>query len=228
MKKTYTYILRDSKLNIYKIGKTTNPPDRFHSLCKLEEITPIALIDEDFENSFHELFDDNRIIINNKVESGKTEWFKKGGRFDSFLDTLNTDFTIPYLSPHALIEALDKKGNFRVIGYNSVWVFSQITAGKYIVGLKVLEKLDVIKGNNIEEDFISYADIFNNKVILNEELVDYLSDSYDIFITERGNEDSFSDLRTEDSLETKAYFKKEKIEFIILIKKSIIKAENYF
>jgi len=228
MKKMFTYILKDKKLNIYKIGKTTNPPNRFRALCKLPEIVPIALIDADYESVLHEMFDSNRIILNDKVDSGKTEWFKSGGKFDEFIDDMDQTLTLPYMSPHILIDKLESVGKFKVYGYNSDWKFSQIDVGRYMVGTRVLEALNVIKNGIVLPDFEKYVDTFNSKVILNEEVIKYIVDNYDVGITEKGNEAIFNDIKDEKSIITNIKFKKEKTIFIILIKNSIIKKENYF
>ena len=226
MGKTYTYILKDTKLDLYKIGRTKNPPARFQSLCALKEIIPIAIIDEDVESSLHEIFDDNRIDLNAKVESGKTEWFKRGGTFDAFIDSMDDAKSIPFLSPHYVVKELLNRKKFKILGYNSNWKFSQIDAAQYLVGYKILEILGVIEGGVISANFKDYGDIFKGKVIFNKEVIDYIAGSYEVFVTEKGNESSFGDLLKEEHKIGEAILKKDGITFIILIKKSIISKED--
>jgi len=168
------------------------------------------------------------LFINTKAESGKTEWFKKGGKFDILIDKIDVGMTVPYISPSGLVDAFKAKNKFKVLGYSSEWQFSQISTAPYFVGYKVLEALGVIKDGIISKDFEDVADMFDRKPILNKEFVDMISNTYDVYVTDEGNTVALSDMRTEGSLSTSCYFNKEKVKFIILVKKSIIKKENYF
>lgn len=228
MEITYTYILKDKKLDIYKIGKTKNPPSRFQNLCAREEIVPIALISKDVEKDLHTLFDSNRMNINTKAESGRTEWFKYGGVFAEFIDTLDVEKTIPFLSAHYIIKSLVKKNRFKVLGYSSDWKFSQIGTGYYVTGYNMLKALKVIIDGEVSEEFEEYGDTFEGRSIFNKEFVEYISDNYEVYLTLEGNDVAFSDIKDDKSIISTVVFKKEKINFIMLIKKSIITKENYF
>jgi len=136
----YTYILKDLKEDIFKIGKTKDPIKRFKDVCIRDRIIPVYLVRKDREKELHEKFEDARITHPEKV-SGRTEYFKRGGSFTKTAEWADKQAPIPYLSPGVMVKALEESHTLR---YDSVTVDfeleSEVTA-KYLLGLGILKLL---------------------------------------------------------------------------------------
>jgi hypothetical protein len=118
-KLVYTYVLKDIKKNIYKIGKTADPHARFKSLCKKGRVMPIALVNKDIEGVLHKEYADNRIFNEEYKMNGATEWFKPGGKFDKFIETVDKGKFLPYITLHSMTKDLIEDNVIR-INYSTV------------------------------------------------------------------------------------------------------------
>lgn len=181
-KQVYTYILKDKELDIFKIGKTTDPAVRFKTLCSRGEVFPIAIIDEDVEEILHEMYDSNRIGNNTKATSGATEWFKRGGKFNEFIDKVDDGEEVPFITPHILMLEMQEKGNFDIIGPGAIWEFEMIKVAYHIAGLFFLRIIGALKENTYifeaTKEYDEVINVFNNKVVLTDSFSKMLASSY--------------------------------------------------
>lgn len=139
-KAVYTYILKDLKLKIYKIGRTSSPHSRFQDLCIRGRIEPIALLKKDIELKLHQDFSDFRIDHPDKiVTSGRTEWFKGGGIFKDFTDKIDTGKSFPIISPHRMSEEWVEDDKIYV-DINTRWDMDADVLAYHKLGLTILYK----------------------------------------------------------------------------------------
>jgi len=141
----YTYILKDKELGIYKIGRSTDPIKRFKSLCISDDIFPIALIPEDVEQDLHKMFKENRTVHAGFNHNGGTEWFKRGGRFNEFIDEIDDGTVIPHISIHNAIASYIKRGIIRFINGQVAAEVEEIDFGYHTLGTTLLSALKIIK-----------------------------------------------------------------------------------
>jgi len=134
----YTYILKDETLGIYKIGKTTSPISRFKSLCVLNKVYPISLLSKDVEKILHARFKANRVEHPMYKGNGGTEWFKRGGTFDDFIDTVDKGVRIPYITIYSLVEHMLVTSKLLFENQSLVWEVSQMDFGYYYLGVEIL------------------------------------------------------------------------------------------
>lgn len=143
-KTVYTYILKDIKLDIFKIGKTTSPPSRFKNLCKRGVVVPLALADEDVEEKLHGMFAENRVEHPGYINNGATEWFKRGGKFDEFLTRFDENEFLPYITPHEFVVDFIARGLMILDSVNTSWELEQNVFAHYFLGLEILRALGYI------------------------------------------------------------------------------------
>ena len=182
----YTYILYDSKLDMYKIGKTTSPITRFKKLCVRNRVLPIGVIPKNLEKSLHKKFADQR-IKHPEFTDGKTEWFKNGGKIASYIKEFKKEDAFPINSPEVLFSDLVKKGGV-VMNKTIMWDISQAYYGKYSVGLQMLMLIGAIhRSSDSQYRYWSKAEkhnitIMKAKITLSEFMITYILDHYEFML----------------------------------------------
>ena len=203
-KQMYTYILKDKDLDIYKIGKTTDPSTRFKNLCTRGEVYPIAIIDEDVERELHELYNDNRIGTNAKASSGVTEWFRRGGKFDELLAEIDDGEEIPYITPHALLKDMEALGNFSILGPGAMWEFDSIHAGRHILGTLFLVQMGALAGKpfnyNVSENYDELISLRNGKVTMTDSFAKMLATTHTIFLGDKSTIEALKASKTDGNI----------------------------
>lgn len=151
----YTYVLYDKKYDIYKIGRTSTPVDRFIKLGILDRIYPVALFPTDIELQLHHEFAENRVRHpeENEIEAC-TEYFEKGGKFTAFVDKVNENYKpLPYLTISSAIRV--KEDNKTLILRDPLirWALDDNLYSYHKIGLKVLQAMGKVggaSGSNID------------------------------------------------------------------------------
>lgn len=181
----YTYVLEDIKLGIYKIGKTTVPIDRFKSLCLRGRVMPLALAGKDIEKDLHEQFADNRTVHPDYTKNGETEWFKKGGKIDAFIKKVRKDHHLPYITVHYMVIDLLENATIRTRDASTEWELNQSSFGHYLIGLKILKLLGVIKeeGKIYTTKHSKHVLIIGKKVAVSDALIERIKDKYEITLS---------------------------------------------
>jgi len=178
---TYTYILKDEKLGIYKIGKTNKPAARFKSLCSLGKVFPIALLSKDIEKTLHKKFAANRCEHKDFKGNGGTEWFKRGGTFDTFIDSIDKGQRLPHISAFKMAEILADAGIIKVEDIRLMWDIKNSDYGLYFVGMAVLEAIKAIDaeyGSRVLKGYEKDIHIIDRKILISERLVNDLLDNH--------------------------------------------------
>ena len=176
----YTYVLYDSKEDLYKIGRTKSPLVRLRQLCKRGEISAITVIPKDIEKKLHKQFTDFR-QLHPTATDGKTEWFKKGGKLSTFIDSIPKKDAYPFLSPEVLFEDMLTRGSL-ILSKSIMWDISSARYGKYLVGVDILVLVGALKlkrfglWTKAERHNIS---IDNRKIGISEFIIDYLCSKYE-------------------------------------------------
>jgi len=188
-KKMFTYILKDKELDIYKIGKTTDPSVRFKNLCTRGEVYPIAIIDEDVEKALHTMYNDNRIGTNAKATSGVTEWFKRGGKFDELLEKIDDGEEVPYITPHAMLKDMEERGNFTILGPGAMWEFDNIISGRHALGTAFLQNIGALLGKpfnyTVAPGYEDDIELYTFKVSLTDSFAKMLATTYKIALADK-------------------------------------------
>ena len=181
----YTYILKDVERGIYKIGKTTEPYSRFRSLCRRGKVVPIALLNKDVEKGLHADFADNRIEHPDYPGNGGTEWFRRGGKFDKFIDRIDKGIAIPYISSHSMVSELIDDGVMLIGDTNTDWEIRQNDYSFYLIGIELLKMCGYIQqvGNHFINKDNLHIHIIGKKVAVSEQLIDHLKDVYRFYLT---------------------------------------------
>lgn len=188
----YTYILKDIENDIYKIGKTTAPLRRFKSLCIKDKVVPIALVAKDVEKELHELYKDNRIINEEYVRNGMTEWFKKGGKFTEFIKGIDNGRVLPYITIYSLFEYLLENTTVLMADQSTAWEISQEDLGYFFIMRRIMKALKMIKysgGHFVPtKKFSDDILIIQKRISVNNNILDYITNNYDIFISTEKND----------------------------------------
>lgn len=184
-KKMYTYVLQDVKLDIFKIGKTTSPNARFKSLCVRGRIMPIALAGEDIEASLHKQFAENRMTHPEFPKNGGTEWFKRGGKLDEFVEGVSKGHFLPYITVHQMVVDFLEEGTVKTSDSITQWELSQSTYGYYLIGIKILIMLGIIKeeARIYTTKYPKHVLIINRKISISEELLKKIISKYSFYIS---------------------------------------------
>jgi len=171
----YTYILKDEKLCLYKIGRTTDPIKRFKDTCIRGRITPFYLVAKDRELELHKKFKKLRVTHPENIE-GRTEYFKRGGVFTTTADWIDKRKELPYLSPLVLLEDLEKAG---VVKYDSITIefeLESLNFGRYALALKIIDNIST------REDLKNVLRI-KRKVAVTEGFIKKILDGYKIRVS---------------------------------------------
>lgn len=181
----YTYILKDLERDIYKIGKTTEPHKRFKSLCRRGKVVPIALLSKDREKEMHEDYAENRIIHPDYPGNGGTEWFKRGGKFDKFINRIDKGLTIPYISAHGMVAELVEDGVIVIGDTNTEWEIKQNDFSFYLIGIEILKMSGYIQqaGNYFINKDNLHIHIIGKKVSVSEHLIEEMKKKYRFYLT---------------------------------------------
>jgi hypothetical protein len=182
-KKIYTYILKDIDLDIYKIGKTTAPTSRFKSLCVRGRIMPIALAGEDVEKKLHEEFADLRMTHPEFPKNGGTEWFRRGGQLDEFIEGIDKGYFLPYITVHQMLMEFLESGTVKTSDAITQWELSQSTYGYYLLGLKLLVMLKIINEEavGLTTKYNKHVMILNRKISVSEAMIDKIKSKYEFY-----------------------------------------------
>lgn len=139
----YTYLLKDEREGLIKIGKTSVPQNRFNTLCTVGKVYPIVLLLGDIEKELHERFKDVRVDHPDTHKGGYTEYFKLGGKLDKFIEEHVED--VPFIGPAQLGEAAIKKK--LMVSYSdpgTMWDFNKSVYGTYFIGIALLKHVNAI------------------------------------------------------------------------------------
>lgn len=180
----YTYILKDIKLGIYKIGRSNDPHNRFRSLCIRGRVVPIALVNNDIEKKLHKEFAENRTTHNDFIGNGSTEWFKRGGKFNKFIDTVEKEYSLPYITLHSFIEELLSDNIMTISDASTTWEISNMVYAYHTIGARLLYmvgKLGMV-GEKIVDKNILGISIIRGKIALSEGLIEEIKKNYTFFI----------------------------------------------
>lgn len=185
-KTVYTYILKDIVRLIYKIGKTTNPHNRFKNLCVRGRVVPIALVSKDIEGVLHTMYADNRIFNEEYKHNGGTEWFKTGGKFDEFISGIDKGQVLPFITLHTLVIELMEENIMKANDSNTQWELSQSKLGYYFIGLEILLMLGYITKTNggtiISKDSKNIL-LIGRKISVSEEILNEIKSKYTFFVS---------------------------------------------
>lgn len=187
----YTYILKDVDNDIFKIGKTSIPQNRFDSLCTKDRVYPIALYSGDHEKELHEAFKSNRTDHPDTSVGGYTEYFKRGGKFNEFIEPIESA-KIPYCKPTTLVKEMMEVGKVILADPFLLYELTEDRFGWYTLGKKLLQGLGKIHDNGrgwIEpkSNEVSYIE---NKLAITAELYDDILNDDDIEIRVYEDQDS--------------------------------------
>ena len=180
----YTYILKDSKLGIYKIGKTKYPLARFKSLCVRGVITPIALVNRDVEKKLHAEYKENRVNHPDFDHNGGTEWFKKGGKFDAFIAKVDTGTSLPYITLHEMVTILLESGCIHVPDSSTQWEVDGHDFSRYKIGLELLHMLKFIErsGNSLTNKDKKNVLLMGKKISVSEKLIEFIEKRFKVYL----------------------------------------------
>jgi len=184
-KLVYTYVLKDLKEKIYKIGKTTSPHQRFKSLCIRNEVIPIALISRDIESDLHFMYRQNRIQHPRYKGNGGTEWFKPGGKFDEFIEKVDKGRVIPYITLTEMVRELHKSRVLEVDDPIALWEINQNDYSLYNIAIEILKMLGYIspEGFNLINQDTKNILLIGKKVTISEEVINNIKNNYKIYIS---------------------------------------------
>ena len=190
----YTYILKDRDRGIYKIGKTKDPYKRFKSLCEVGKIAPIALIHKDIEKALHKKFSKNRVEHEDFKGNGGTEWFKKGGSFTDFINTVDTGKTLPYITPHMFSKFLVKSGSLRIADASLNWEIDDDKYAYQNIGINILHLLGYVSLNGksllSKDPGITFR---NGSIAISEEVLFSIRHKYEMHMASVGFADGLRD-----------------------------------
>jgi len=142
----YTYILKDVDNDIFKIGKTSVPQNRFDQLCTKDRLYPVALYSGDHEKELHDAFKDNRVDHPDVTLGGYTEFFKRGGKFSEFIEPIEYA-KIPYCKPKSLLMEMMETGKVILADPFLLYELTESRFGWYELGKKLLQALGKIHDN---------------------------------------------------------------------------------
>ena len=176
----YTYILKDIKRDIYKIGRTSDPHQRFKGLCKEGKVYPIALISTDVEKDLHEQFSSNRMFNKEYRGDGGTEWFARGGKFNDFIDSVDTGKTIPFITLHKMTKLLIKQGVIKVRDSIIEWELDKSKFGFYSIGITVLSMVGYLSYYGNQYSTVNPDEVFiiKRKIAISERLIKSISNNF--------------------------------------------------
>lgn len=141
-----TYVLYDKATKLYKIGRTSNPVQRFSKLCT-RGIVPMLLLEGDLEKELHTQFSANRVSHPEEVD-GRTEYFRRGGKidtgFNTFADAVDIAEELPYLSVTKLIGEMIRKGKL-VLDDPLLVLETDKRFAQHDIGLGILISLGIIQ-----------------------------------------------------------------------------------
>jgi hypothetical protein len=200
----YTYILKDKKLGIYKIGRSADPHSRFRSLCMRGRVVPIALLNNDVEKKLHKEFEENRTEHKEFVGNGSTEWFKRGGKFSKFIDQLEKE-SLPYITLHSFIEELIAEGALTFSDASTSWEIDNMVYGYHTIGIKLLYmvgKLGLVNDRPVDID-VKGISIIKGKIAISEELIAKLKKGYKFFIASDYDKKVIFDKKTKSKTQAK-------------------------
>lgn len=142
----YTYILKDVDNDIFKIGKTSIPQNRFDKLCMKDRVYPVALYAGDHEKELHEAFKSNRTDHPDISVGGYTEYFKRGGKFSEFIEPIESA-KIPYCKPMNLVKEMMETGKVLLADPFLLYELTDDKFGWYTLGKILLQGLGKIHDN---------------------------------------------------------------------------------
>ena len=179
----YTYVLKDVDNDIFKIGRTANPQGRFDNLCVKDRIFPVALFVGDFEMELHKEFSDNRVDHPDKTIKGFTEFFRRGGKFDGFIEKFE-EAEVPYCKPTSLVKEMMEMGRVVMSDPFMLWDISNDKFGWYNIGRKLLQGLGKITDKGYGDVKVHGKDVsyINRKLAITGRLYDDILNDDDIVI----------------------------------------------
>lgn len=184
----YTYILKDRLLGMYKIGRSKKPQGRFKALCRIGSIAPLALVERDIEKLLHTKFSEFRVSRADFKGNGGTEWFKGGGIFGDFIETIDKGTSIPYISPHSMTKHLLDEAVIKSSDGCLLWEMSEDKYAYHTIGLGILEALGHILTLGRTRTTKSAAVRFvKGKLLVTDELVSDIAKKYKIKVTREGS-----------------------------------------
>ena len=204
-KLVYTYVLKDIKRNIYKIGKTADPHARFKSLCVPGKVLPIALVKKDVEDILHKEYAENRIFNEEYRMNGATEWFKPGGKFDKFIATVDKGIFLPYITIHTMTKTLIENNVIRLNDSNTEWELAQSTFGYYFIGLEILKMLGYVKkaGKIILSGDVDNILLIGRRISVSEEVIENIKKNYIVFISHTVKSGIIQENRSTDKIKSR-------------------------
>lgn len=197
----YTYILKDLDKDIFKIGKTTDPHGRFRNLCKRDKIVPIGLVYKDIEIALHHKYKKNRTVHPDYKDNGGTEWFKRGGTFDEFIEKVEgQNITIPFMTLHNMVLELMETSHILVSDSNTQWELTQSEFAYYHIGLEILRMLGKVKptSNGYDTEDKNNIFIIGKKISISEDFLKHLKDTFIMYISDRAATGLINDKRDKD------------------------------
>lgn len=200
-KLVYTYVLKDIKRNIYKIGKTADPHARFKSLCRKGKVLPIALVKKDIEDKLHKEYAENRMFNEEYKMNGATEWFRPGGKFDKFIETVDKGFFLPYITIHTMTKQLIEDNCIRLNDSTVEWELAQSTFGYYFIGLELLKMLGYIKqaGSVLITENKRDILLIGRRVSVSDKVYEEIRDRYKVCIAHKAKEGLIAENKREVS-----------------------------
>ena len=189
-KLVYTYVLKDIKRNIYKIGKTADPHARFKSLCRKGKVLPIALVRKDVEDQLHKEYAENRMFNEEYKMNGATEWFRPGGKFDAFIATVDKGKFLPYITVHTMTKQLIEDNCIRLNDSTVEWELAQSTFGYYFIGLELLKMLGYIKkaGDILISENKHDVMLIGRRASVSDKVYEDIRDNYMVCIAHKAKE----------------------------------------
>ena len=169
----FTYVLYDSKYDLYKIGKSGSILYRWNQLCS-DTIQPVYLLDRDIESKMHKRYAAQRVTHPEKFREAKTEYFKVGGVFRKTAEKLKTLSPLPYINPHRIGKELDVDISYEAelalhLEFDKLFNFK--------IGFGILAAFNIIPNSNkITKKGRFYGDVFlfDGKVAISPKLFEEL------------------------------------------------------
>ena len=185
-KMVYTYVLKDIGRGIYKIGRTTSPHKRFKNLCRRGKVVPIALVPKDIEKELHKMYADNRVKHPDYKHNGGTEWFKQGGKFDEFVERVDTGHVVPYITLHTMVEELINENYIIVSDSNTQWTLTQASFGYHLIGMELLKMLGYVKMSTSGLISQKKDGVFaiGMRVSISEDIIKTFKEDYTIYLSD--------------------------------------------